>query len=315
MTAGQRATDYLAREEIRELRTRQPWRAVWLIVHCWGVIFATWAVCAVWTNPLTILLGVLVVGTRQLGLGILMHDAAHHLLFRNHKLNDWVAEWLLNRPLLGGGVQPYRDYHLTHHRHTQQPDDPDLPLSAPFPITRSSFRRKMLRDLTGRTGWKQRSAQVRAAFGPPEASPGRRLANGLTRLGPGLAINGAFLAVLTTAGAWYLYLLLWVVPALTWEPFVARIRNIGEHAAVSDDDDRLRNTRTTLAGWLERAFVAPYWVNYHLEHHLLVSVPCYKLPRMHRLLLEKGLGERMEIEPSYPAMLARATSRPEPQTS
>ena len=94
--------------------------------------------------------------------------------------------------------------------------------------------------------------------------------------------------------------------------FITRVRNIAEHAVVPDDDDRLRNTRTTHAGWLTRALIAPYWVNYHLEHHLLVSVPCYNLPRMHRMLLDKGLGPRMEIRDSYAEVLGLATSKPDP---
>ena len=39
---------------------------------------------------------------------------------------------------------------------TQQPEDPDLSLSAPFPITKESFYRKAIRDLTGQTFVKQR---------------------------------------------------------------------------------------------------------------------------------------------------------------
>ena len=94
--------------------------------------------------------------------------------------------------------------------------------------------------------------------------------------------------------------------------FISRIRNIGEHGAVPDNDDRLRNTRTTHAGFLERALIAPYFVNYHLEHHLLVSCPCYRLPRAHALLIKKGFGPRMETKPNYLAMLRHAVSRPEP---
>lgn len=74
----------------------------------------------------------------------------------------------------------------------------------------------------------------------------------------------------------------------TWHQLVARLRSIAEHAVVPDDDDPLRNTRTTAAGPLARAFLAPYWVNYHLEHHLLIFVPCWKLRRAHALLLAKG---------------------------
>jgi hypothetical protein len=36
---------------------------------------------------------------------------------------------------------------------------PDLILSAPFPITRPSYRRKFWRDISGQTGYAQRKAQ------------------------------------------------------------------------------------------------------------------------------------------------------------
>ena len=138
---------------------------------------------------------------------------------------------------------------------------------------------------------------------------------GVRRLGPNVAINAVFLAGFAWAGHWYLYLLLWVVPELTWHMFISRIRNIGEHGAVPDNDDRLRNTRTTHAGLLERALIAPYFVNYHLEHHLLVSCPCYRLPKAHALLIEKGFGPRMETKPNYLAMLRHAVSKPEAVTA
>jgi fatty acid desaturase len=307
-----RATDLFSRDERATLRRASAWRSSWLIAHCWGTIFATWAVCAMWTNPLTLTLGIMIVGTRQLGLAIIGHDGAHHLLYRNKKLNDWVCEWLLNRPLFGASIVPYRRTHLEHHRLTQQPGDPDLPLSAPFPIARSSFRRKVIRDLTGQTAWKQRSSLVRSAFGKSGDPWRARLVKGARRLGPNLVINLVFLAGFALAGVWYLYFLLWVVPAFTWEPLVTRLRNIGEHAAVPDNDDRLLNTRTTLANPLERLFIAPYYVNYHLEHHLLVSCPCYRLPDAHRLLVAKGLAPRMEIRQSYRDMLRHTISKPEP---
>jgi len=103
-----------------------------------------------------------------------------------------------------------------------------------------------------------------------------------------------------------------VVPDLTWHMFISRIRNIGEHGAVPNNDDRLRNTRTTHASLLERALIAPYFVNYHLEHHLLVSCPCYRLRKAHALLISKGFGPRMETKANYLAMLRHAVSKPEP---
>ena len=61
--------------------------------------------------------------------------------------------------------------------------------------------------------------------------------------------------------------------------------------------------RTTRAGWLARALVAPYWVNYHLEHHLVMHVPCYRLPKVHALMLDKGYGDKMRVARSYRSAL------------
>ena len=91
---------------------------------------------------------------------------------------------------------------------------------------------------------------------------------------------------------------------------IPRIRNIAEHAVVPDSSDPLRNTRTTHANFLERLFIAPYYVNYHLEHHLLFYVPCYNLPRVHRILSESRHAARMEVQPNYAAVLRLATAKP-----
>lgn len=298
-TPLQRPQDFLEEAELARFRSVSNWRSAWMIFHCWAVILLTWVAVAIWTNPLTILLGIVIIGARQLGLFILSHDGAHYTLFSNRRLNDWASEWLLSRAQLGGGIEGYRRYHLKHHRHTQQEEDPDLALSKPFPISARSFRRKIWRDLSGQTGIKQYGAGIREAFAPGFGA-------GLRRMGPNLLINLVFFAGFALAGKWYLYFLLWWVPALTWNRLVTRLRNIGEHAAVPDNNDRLRNTRTTLANWLERAFIAPYFVNYHLEHHLLVNAPCYRLPAVHKRLLAQGLGPRMEIQPGYRAMLRQA---------
>jgi len=60
---------------------------------------------------------------------------------------------------------------------------------------------------------------------------------------------------------------------------------------------------------VERALIAPYWVNYHCEHHIFMHLPCYNLPRAHRLLLAKGLGPQMEIRGGYLEVLRMAASK------
>src|SRR6476620_1022305 len=137
------------------LTSRSSLRGLWLVTHAWGTIAAAVALVVLWPNPLTWLIAVMVVGTRQLGLAILMHEAAHGGLHGNKALNEWIGQWLCAVPV-GADLASYRSYHLQHHKFTQQPEDPDLSLSAPFPITSDSYTRKAIRDLTGRTFVKQR---------------------------------------------------------------------------------------------------------------------------------------------------------------
>ncbi len=302
-----RAKDLVSDEQLAQVRARSNLRGLWLVFHAWAIIVAAMVVFAIWTNPVTFLVCAFIIGGRQLGLSILVHDAAHGLLLDNRQANNTVSQWLCAWPTFADtGV--YRTYHLKHHARTQQPDDPDLVLSAPFPVTRKSLMRKFLRDLSGQTGLSQRLAQIQAGFGKPEWPAERRRRHFLESLGGPLAINTLLLAILSLAGYWWLYPALWLIPLLTTYQLVLRIRNIAEHAMVPDDSDPFRNARTTMANTLERIFLAPYWVNYHVEHHLLMWVPCYNLAKLHRFIQAGPQGHRVEKTTGYLNVLRMASS-------
>ena len=302
------AREVFTADEIRRLSRRSDLIGAALVLHAWALIAGAMALVVWLPNPLTFLLAVMVIGGRQLGLAILMHDAAHGLLFRTRRLNEFAGQWLCAFPV-GTDLLLYRPYHLKHHRFTQQEDDPDLVLSAPFPISRASLKRKVWRDITGRTGYTRRKQQIMATWGEPGLSwPERRARLQQGGLVGFAIVNAVLWAAMTVAGLWWLYPALWLLPLLTWYQLISRIRNIAEHAVVPDNDDSLRNTRTTLAGVWTRLLLAPYWVNYHLEHHLLLSLPCWKLPAAHRLLMAKGLRDRMEVRGGYAEVLRMATS-------
>lgn len=299
----------LSPEQLERLRTRSTPRGLWMVLHAWGVVALSMALFAVWPHALTFVLAFVVISGRQLGLAILMHDAAHRLLLPQSKLNDWVGQYLLGGPV-GADLFLYRPYHLQHHRHTQQTQDPDLELSAPFPISRASLRRKVVRDLLGVTGVQRRLLQLRAGLGDPAdplAVRGWRLLRAET---PFLISNIALLGLLMALGHGWLYLSLWLWPLLTGYQLVSRLRNIAEHAVVGSADDPLRNTRTTRAKLWARMTVAPYWVNHHLEHHLFVNTPCWNLPLAHAWLGQKGNWPHMEIASGYGEVLVKATARP-----
>jgi fatty acid desaturase len=299
------ARDLVPSADLARLRQRSEWRGGALIAHAWAVTLGSIVLVAIFPNPVTWLLAIMLIGSRQLGLAILMHDGAHGCLSGNSARNMALSQWLCAYPIFADTLA-YRRYHLAHHAHTQQGEDPDLPLSAPFPITRASYRRKFWRDLSGQTGYQQRKAQFLNALGDPSWPFAQRLRHFRAQL----AANGVLFAGLALAGVWWAYPLLWLMPLLTWMMVITRIRNIAEHAVVPDSNDPLRNTRTTKAGFIERAFIAPYFVNYHLEHHLLMYVPCYNLPKVHAILMRGPHATRMEVQPNYLTVLRMATSVP-----
>ena len=298
----------LSEHELIEARTRVAWKGIALIAHAWAVIIGSIALVAMFPDPLTFVLAAMLIGSRQLGLAILMHDGAHGCLSPNDTRNTLLSQWLCAYPVFAD-MRAYRRYHLCHHAHTQQANDPDLVLSAPFPITRMSYRRKLWRDITGQTGYQQRKAQVLFALGRSDWPVRQRVSHFLAKLGPQLLVNAVLLAGVSFAGVWWAYPLLWLLPLLTWNMVITRIRNIAEHAVVPDGSDPLRNTRSTRANLLERAFIAPYYVNYHLEHHLLFYVPCYNLPKVHRILMRGPHAARMEVQPGYARVMRLATAR------
>ena len=314
--------DAFTTDEIRELREVSNLRGALGVAGTWSMVAAAMVAVAVappllW--PLVVPLALLVIGGRQLGMAILMHEAAHRTLFRSRRWNDRCANWLAAYPVYAS-VELYRPYHLQHHARTGTDEDPDIDLARGWPVSRASMRRKVVRDLTGVTGVKRLVAQTRFLLALARGKPLGR-SDALSFVGSGSAadaraqLGGAVLwqlgliAVCAVAGHPLLYLL-WVGAWLTTYSLCMRIRSIAEHALTGDPGDPLTNTRTVLASPWERIFLAPHRVNYHLEHHLLMTVPCHNLPRLHDLLAQRGLLDGACLANGYREVLAAMVSAP-----
>jgi len=134
------------------------------------------------------------------------------------------------------------------------------------------------------------------------------VSSGADKMARFLGVNALMFGLFWLGGAGIWYLGVWVFAMATWLPLVTRVRNIAEHACTSTGPDPFSHARTTHANAIERLFIAPYWVNYHAEHHLFMYLPCYRLPEAHRLLVDKGLIQRVEVSPGYLDVLRLATS-------
>ena len=286
-------SEILSKGDLTELRRKSSVRASIMVGANWLILAMAFALFIVWPNPATFILGALIVGGRQLGLGILVHECAHNAFFETGKTNDFVGHWLCGS-ISNISLYDYRDYHLKHHRYAGTDDDPDKGFVEKYPVERASLKRKIIRDISGRTGVRDTLLKL-SRFN-------------LSQNYPWLVSHLVLIAVLVWADAPWAYALWWVAEIFVL-PFLVRLRQIGEHGVADDRSSRSPrlNTGTTLVTWWERLFVAPNYVNYHVEHHQFASVPCYRLPLLHRMLSDGGYFDGYDcIAHGYRDVLRRA---------
>ncbi len=303
----------LSRDEIRALTRASNLAGAWAVMSSWLVIAACFAALARWPHPLVFVAVTILLGGRQLALAVAMHDAAHGSLFRARWCNDVLADLVCAAPTWSD-VARYRRHHLGHHAHTGTERDPDLGLAPVEPMTRGSLARKLLRDVTGIAGLRRIVGLLLIDFellafdvgGGIKRAPRRSLrahvAAGARHLARPVLANAAMLAVLAASGIAWTYVA-WVVAYLTSFSLFLRVRSLAEHACMARTADPLHNTRTTRANLLARATVAPLHVNYHLEHHLLPTVPWYRLPALARMLAARQVIPASSRASGYAAVL------------
>lgn len=316
------ARHFLSAEQIRYLSQTSDWTGLLGVGHQWLWIVASFILVAAFPNVITVLVALVVIGTRQLGLAIAQHDGAHRSLARSAWLNALLGEWLSAAPV-AQNMQRYRVHHLRHHGHTGTERDPDQRLSTGFPVSKASMRRKFVRDVSGLTGAKSLIASLAmlaglyrydVSGGPLEKTNreyrlSKRLRIALVGLAPFVIVNSAMFMLLLFMASGWLYLL-WLGGLLFVYPWVLRVRSMAEHAMTPDCDDALNNSRTTLGAWWEKMLYAPFNVNYHLEHHMLSNVPYNRLPEMHQMLASAGAFESSHcVEQTYSDVLAKMTAK------
>ena len=235
---------------------------------------------------------------------ILAHEAAHKLLFTDKRCNDAVGRWGLAYPAFLP-LDVYRRSHFAHHREEFGPEEPDLAFYSGYPAARSSLRRKLRRDITGESGWKNLKGLLSALRSP---------------LGRPIALRILFAqvyvwAILLAIGGWdrwWLYPLFWLAPWMTVWRVLNRLRSIAEHGGLTKSDDRRQTTHVVRQSWMARFWIVPFNTGWHLAHHVDMGVPFQQLPELHDELVAAGwITPELEY-PSYLALWRTAASGPEP---
>ena len=300
----------LTAEELAPLTRLDDVRSAAAVVQTFAIIaaaiaFGAWA----WPSPWAAL-SVLVVGIQQHALFILAHESAHYRLFSNRAWNDGVGRLIG----MAGAISmcTYRVIHRLHHNNLYTDEDPDTAIHGGYPRGRAYLCKKLGADLLGLNAWKTfayffgapaiNDATDRVLRPLDDTSPQLRRS---ARIDRWFVVAFQLLAPLAcfALGGWRglaQYAAFWLVPMLTVLQPILRLRAICEHGATTDFSSPLTAARSNRTGGdalnvLGRALLCPHHVNYHSEHHLYPAVPHYHLPRLHRLLAEKGALDGAEV--------------------
>jgi fatty acid desaturase len=275
--------------EARELAAVSP-RLVLFNFGYWALAWAVaiGAIALFWAYPAwyTLLLAFLVVSSRQQALLNCHHECVHRKFVPSPRWNELIGRYLCAAPV-GSPYAAARARHLSHHRLLGTPDDPDRDLhSGESKRTRKGLLGHFVGGLLG-------GYAGMILMGPRVSGAAQDAASKRQDLISLVLVQGLIAGAMTVAFAWWVYPALWLAPLLTVTVLCHLVRSFVEHAISEDETSSHRNRLITIpSNLIERSMVAPYWMNYHAEHHILPSVPA---PRLRQL--QKRLDGREEVPP------------------
>ncbi len=279
------------RDELRRIpNLRNVVAVLATLTQSFGIVIAAAVVNTWWSY----LLAFVLMRRGHVCLNILAHEAAHRLLFSNRRANDWVGRFLMGYPSYQA-MLAYRRAHFAHHRDEMGPDEPDASLYAGYPIPRDSWYRKLRRDATGVSAWKN--------FKVLGTAIRRRKPEALQILAVHVVMLGASIVFMRP-----LAYVVWIASWSTLWRVSNRLRAIAEHGGMVRSRDRRETTHVIRQTLVARYWMVPYHTGWHLAHHVDMGVPWRNLPRLHAELVASG-WVTPEIEyPSYRAFWKAVSS-------
>ena len=264
-----------------ELKTISNWAFAARVVIWVGILVAG-GILAAGSAPLTIVLGIVILGVGFAHGVELCHQALHNTGFTHPRLNEIIGV-VLGLPLLVSFYE-YRISHLAHHKNVGTPEDTEYfdygerHLTFRQLLSALSMRQHYLRFfrnlvffLTGRSipGFRERHQPALRVFY-------------ITVIGFVMLLG--IIGVLTGAG-WRL-ILTWIAALVFVAGPVHALIELPEHYKCNSlSKDILQNTRTIKSGYLMT------WLtnsnNFHVEHHMYPTVPLQNARKVHDIIYPK----------------------------
>lgn len=246
-------------------------------------------------------LAVVLIGTRQHALLILMHEFSHRQFSRTRPvLNDTLGDLLTALPftitLFG-----FRRDHAAHHLHTATERDPNWVSCIGqdrFTFPKSSFDVVILliKHCGGLYSLHEFKTALVTSKMASQCPPSTQCRQWI------FAIVVA--ALLTGFHLWLEALVYWLVPMFTVLMVLLYWRDVAEHFALPQPGHGV--SRTVIAPWWERLLIAPHGVGFHAEHHRYPAVPGFRLAQVHAALMEDpAYVERAHVTRGYCTGLIR----------
>ena len=247
------------------------------------------------------LLAFVLMGPMYARFAILMHEAAHKLLFTNKRWNDWVGTWLVAYPVFTP-IQLYRRGHFAHHKEEFGPDEPDIAFYRRYPCTRRALcaagsSATPWGSAGGRTScrWSKNTRRRAVPAHRPLhlRRPGPAVGGHVGRHRPLVDLPAAVVAALDDRVAGD------QPPALH-----RRARRHGAQLGPPGHDAQ----RAPVAGW-PGSGSCPYNTGWHLAHHVDMGVPWRNLPAYHAELERAGYITDGHHLPELPGPVEGAQQR------
>lgn len=296
----------LSAERVRELATLRPRDRLgnWAyLALTWALIIGAFAAAAIWPRWWVFVLAFLVISTRQQALLNVEHDCIHSSFTRNKRRDQIIGIAICASPV-GSPWYDSRARHLAHHRLITTSEDPDLPLHD----TADKASRWALARYFGLGLFGGYAAQVFLSGAPSTVQGTQRLKDWRNLFVAQVILwGGSWLAT----GEWWLYLVLWVLPLMTLTAGCHLIRSFVEHAVLTEERPEHDNLLVSItSNPVELAFIAPFKMNYHAEHHLYPAVPARRLPDLRAALAATPEPPRLLRTAYLGALLRYARSLP-----